>query len=110
MHASSDRSGAQTRRQGTQNMATGVLLDGTRDVVISGNQFSGLDGPAVEARGDCRRLAVTGNICVGVSRSTSGKQPALDLASTKDSVVQNNITTPGDEPVVPNVVEEKKEK
>lgn len=102
--------GKETRRQGTQNMATGVLLDGTRDVVISGNQFSGLDGPAVEARGDCRRLAVTGNICVGVSRSTSGKQPALDLASPKDSVVQNNITTPGDEPVVPNVVEEKKEK
>jgi parallel beta-helix repeat protein len=101
--------GEQTRRQATQNLATGVLLDGTRDVVVSGNQFSGLDGPAVEARGDCRRLAVTGNICVGVSRSTSGNQPALDVAGARDSVVQNNITTPGDEPVVPNAAAEEKE-
>jgi hypothetical protein len=102
--------GEETRRQGQQNLATGVLLDGTRDVAISGNQFSGLDGPALEARGDCRRLAVTGNLCVGVSRSTSGQQPALDVASAKDSIVQNNITSPGDEPVVPNVMEEKEEK
>jgi len=102
--------GDDSRRKGKQNLATGVLLDGTRDVVLSGNQFSGLDGPAVEARGDCRRLAVTGNICVGVSRSTSGKQAALDLAGAKDSVVQNNITAPGDEPVVPNVTKEETKK
>lgn len=102
--------GDDSRRKGKQNLATGVLLEGTRDVVLSGNQFSGLDGPAVEARGDCRRLAVTGNICVGVSRSTSGKQAALDLADAKDSVVQNNITAPGDEPVVPNVTKEEAKK
>ncbi len=102
--------GEQTRRQATQNLATGVLLDGARDVVVSGNQFSGLDGPAVEARGDCRRLAVTGNICVGVSRSTSGSQPALDVAGARDSVVQNNITLPGDEPVVPNAAAEAEKK
>jgi len=102
--------GEQTRRQATQNLATGVLLDGARDVVVSGNQFSGLDGPAVEARGDCRRLAVTGNICVGVSRSTSGSQPALDVAGARDSVLQNNITLPGDEPVVPNAAAEAEKK
>jgi hypothetical protein len=71
-------------------------------VVISGNVFSGLEGPAVEADAKCRRLVVTGNTAVAVNRKTAGKGPALDVGLAKESVVQNNITTPGDEPVAPN--------
>ena len=79
--------GGKSRRQGKQNLATGIILQATRDVVVSGNLFSGLDGPAVEAQGDCRRLAVTGNICVGANRKTSGKS-ACGLASTASKVTR----------------------
>ncbi len=95
--------GRKTRRQGKQNLATGIVLQGTRDVVVSGNLFSGLDGAAVEADAKCRRLNLTGNTCVGVSRSTSGKTPALNLHGAAECVNQNNLVTPGDEPVVPNL-------
>lgn len=101
--------GGKTRRQGKQNLATGIILQGTRDIVVSGNVFSGLDGPAVLADAKCRRLNLQGNTAVGVSRSTSGKQPAFDLHGAAEILDQNNLVTPGDEPVVPNLPEAKPE-
>ena len=95
--------GAKSRRQGKPNLATGIILQGTRDIVVSGNIFSGLDEQAVAADAGCRRLSITGNLCVGVSRKTSGKTPALDVEQAKESLVKDNVISPGDEPLAPNL-------
>ena len=41
--------------------AGGVLLQGTSEVVITGNIFTGLQQQAVETDAECRRIEVTGN-------------------------------------------------
>lgn len=82
-------------------METEVLhpdRQGTSDVTISGNVFSGLEEQAVRADKDCRRLAVTGNVVIGVNRKSAGRLPALDLGGAKDSICQQNIVTEGELP------------
>jgi parallel beta-helix repeat protein len=54
--------GAETRREGQPNLATGVLLNGTCDVVVSGNVFSGLTGEAITADSACQRLLLVNNL------------------------------------------------
>ncbi len=83
--------GGKTRREGKANLATGIILQGASDVAVSGNVFSGLEQQAVRADERCRRLAVTGNVVVGVNRKSSGRLPALDLGGAKDSICQQNV-------------------
>ena len=71
--------------------ASGVELEGTSDVTICGNVFSGLIGPAVQARGVCQRIAVTGNVLVDLNLKTTPPRPALDLPQLKESVVDHNV-------------------
>lgn len=83
--------GQQTRRTDKANLATGVILEGTTDIVISGNTFSGLADPAVTARGGCRRLAITGNIVRDVAQSQPDNRKAFDLGDATNVVLANNI-------------------
>ena len=83
--------GGQTRRTEKANLATGVILEGTTDIVISGNQFSGLADPAVTARGGCRRLAITGNIVRDVAQLQTEDRKAFDLGDAINVVLANNI-------------------
>jgi len=83
--------GQQTRRTDKANLATGIVLEGTTDIVISGNIFTGLADPAVTARGGCRRLAITGNIIRDVAQSRAEDRKALDLGDATDVVLANNI-------------------
>lgn len=69
---------------------TGIRLAGTADNVISGNTFSGLAGPAVEAKDGCSRLMIAGNIIADVNRKTPGRK-GLELGDTQASVVKDNI-------------------
>jgi parallel beta-helix repeat protein len=73
----------------------GVLLQGTRDVVISGNSFSGLGTEAVRAEGACERIIVTSNIMTDLHRLAPGKKPAIRLGSAKASIVKDNAIAPG---------------
>jgi len=41
--------------------AGGVLLEGTSEIVVSGNIFTGMQGQAVKTDANCRRIEVTGN-------------------------------------------------
>jgi len=83
--------GQKSRREGTPNLATGILLQGTSDVVISGNLFSGLDRHAVKADADCRRVSVTGNIVMEVHQGSDEKLPPIDLGAAQESVCEQNI-------------------
>jgi len=88
--------GGRTRREGKPNLATGIILQGTSDIAVSGNVFSGLNEQAVKADSDCRRLAITGNIVVGVNRKTAGQSPALDIAGARDSICGQNVVASED--------------
>jgi hypothetical protein len=70
--------GGKTRRA-TDDPATGVKLDGTPDVVLSGNVFTGMARMAIVAEGNCPRLVVTGNAMADLYRKAPAGGPALVL-------------------------------
>jgi hypothetical protein len=69
---------------------TGILLEGTRDITISGNTFSGLSTPAVTAKDGCQRLLIIGNLITDVNRKSPGLK-ALELGDAKESLVKDNL-------------------
>jgi hypothetical protein len=71
--------------------ATGILLRSTSDVVISGNQFSGLSGSAVTGEGALKRLVITGNIVTDHGRRAKVKPEAIAVGSPAASVIKNNV-------------------
>ncbi|WP_169975040.1 NosD domain-containing protein [Tautonia rosea] len=54
------------RRLEGDRQAGGVVLDGTRDIALSGNVFSGVRPRAVEVRGEVQRVTFDGNVLVDV--------------------------------------------
>lgn len=70
---------------------TGILLDGTTDVAITGNTFGGLTTPAVTAKNRCQRLLITNNIVVDVNRGAPARTKSIDTGDAKDSIVKDNI-------------------
>ena len=54
--------GGKMRRDDAGGAATGVFLQGTEDVAVCGNVFTGLRGEAIQVEGTCKRLALTGNV------------------------------------------------
>lgn len=71
--------------------ATGVFLNGTSDIVLSGNIFTGMAEHAIKAEGDCKRIVVIGNGMADFSRSAPGKYPALELGSAETILGHNAI-------------------
>lgn len=72
--------------------ATGIRLQGTSDIAVSGNQFSGLSGQAVVAEGICKRIVVTGNTVTDYGRRLKTRKPGIDLGKASASSVKNNIS------------------
>ena len=85
--------GGKPRRPG-ENPATGIILEGTSDVAISGNVFSGLENQAVAADAKCQRIAIVGNVATDVNRKSPRATPAFDLAGAKDSILEHNLVGP----------------
>jgi len=71
--------------------ASGILLDATSDVAVSGNVFTGLAGRAVEVQGPCRRLLIADNVMADLNRQTEQKLPALTPEGTEGSIVRDNV-------------------
>jgi len=96
----SDIGGGQTKRPRehqnaiSRDLAYGVHLDSTSDIVLTGNVFSGLRDASIQTQGDCRRIVVVGNAVTDVSQDTAdGKR--LVLSTAKDSVAaENSVATP----------------
>jgi hypothetical protein len=86
--------GQNSKREGKPNLATGIRLEGTTDIVISGNLFAGLAKEAVQADHACRRIVMTGNIVTAVNQSVeeSAQRPAaVNLGDTITSVTGHNL-------------------
>ena len=69
---------------------TGITLQGTSDIAISGNVFGGLSGEAVKADEKCSRISVTGNVMTDLGRRATGPKTAIDLGGAKESTVKDN--------------------
>lgn len=57
--------------------ARGVLLEGTRQVTVTGNIFTGLIGPAVEGRGTLRDVLLSANVAADLFRKGGSGQPFM---------------------------------
>ena len=55
--------------------ARGVLLDGTGQVTVTGNIFTGLIGPAVEGRGALRDVLLSANVAADLFRKGGSGEP-----------------------------------
>lgn len=75
-----------------RDAASGILLDNTSDVTITGNSFSGLPENAVEAIGDCSRLVIATNLVTDMHRLSTAKKPAFNIGTAyASSIVTSNI-------------------
>lgn len=73
------------------DIGTGVVLEGSRNVIVSGNSFSGLDAGAVKGTGKCRAIMVTGNTVTDINRRTTPPVEAIDLGDAEKSLVESNL-------------------
>lgn len=74
----------------TYDICTGVILQGTSDITISGNTFAGLSSEAVKADALSRNILISSNLINDVNMESAGKQ-AIDLGGAKECVVANNL-------------------
>ncbi len=74
---------------------TGVVLNETKDVVITGNTFTGMSREGVKSTGKCERIIVLGNIFHDLSRRSDKKLPAVDLPGALNTIVKDNLKPPG---------------
>lgn len=73
----------------SRDLAYGVHLDGTSDITLTGNTFSGLRDVAIKTTGACGRLVIVGNSVTDVAQDAAERRP-WDLSAAKDAVVANN--------------------
>jgi parallel beta-helix repeat protein len=74
--------------------ASGVVIEDAADIVINGNQFSGLNTPAVTATDASARVLVTNNLITDHGRTLAADAEPIQLGSASDSLVKDNITGP----------------
>ena len=74
-----------------RDAATGILLDGTSDVAVTGNTFGGLTTPAVTAKNGCQRILITNNVITDVNRGAPAGAKSIDRGDAKDSIIKDNI-------------------
>ncbi len=71
-------------------LGSGILLEGTSDIAITGNSFTGLQENAVQTLGECQRITITGNVAIDLGRSGSRKVPAFDVQNVRGLVRGDN--------------------
>ena len=71
---------------------TGILLQETADITISGNNFGGLSTAAVRTEGKCQRLIISGNIVTDCGRKLAKGKPLIGTA--ENSIIKDNIVAP----------------
>ncbi|MDA0349292.1 MAG: right-handed parallel beta-helix repeat-containing protein [Verrucomicrobia bacterium] len=77
-----------------RDVGTGILLDNTSSINISGNSFSGMSENAVEGIGDCSRILISSNLVTDMHLQSTEKTPAFNLGDPnhtnliKDNIVQ----------------------
>ncbi len=70
----------------------GIVLENTKHIVISCNQFSGLDGPAVRATGACDKLLINSNVLTDLNRRTPDSKDPFALSPETKATLSDNLT------------------
>ncbi|NLS95701.1 MAG: right-handed parallel beta-helix repeat-containing protein [Planctomycetaceae bacterium] len=83
--------GGAARRLQEGNFGGGIILEGTSDIVISGNTFTGLSRDVVNADAKCQRIVFQGNLVFGANPLAEGGQAKVKLDAAKDVVTQGNL-------------------
>ena len=81
---------AEHERPISRDMGTGVVLEGTQLVTITGNTFSGISAEAVKADSNTQKILVTGNIISDWGRVKKDAAP-LSLPDGKGNQVSANL-------------------
>ncbi len=77
-----------------KDVGTGIVLDNTSSINITGNSFSGMTENAVEGLGECRRIIISSNLATDIHTQSTKKLPAFNLGHPhysnliKDNIVQ----------------------
>ncbi len=83
-----------TEKVNQRDVGTGIVLDNTSSINITGNSFSGMTENAVEGIGQCRRIILSANLVTDMHRQSTKKMPAFNLGDPhysnliKDNIVQ----------------------
>ncbi len=83
--------GGKIRRTKTDDPATGVLLQSTSDIALTGNTFTGLSNHAIKTEGECKRILVVGNVISEIHLRAPQQLPAIDLRGAKQTEVTANV-------------------
>lgn len=86
--------GSRTGQPGT-SAATGIVLEGTSDITMTGNILTGLAGEAVKTLGQCRRIVAVGNVAADLGRGAGARVPAFNLPGAEEVVLGNNAIEKG---------------
>lgn len=78
-----------------RDAGTGIVLEGTQDIVITGNVFGGLETPAVAASKGSTRLLITNNIIADVNRASPPGTAAIALGDATECIVKDNLGAGG---------------
>lgn len=71
---------------------TGVTLDGTSDINLTGNSFSGLTTPAITAKNGCQRILIADNVITDVNRlNSSAGVKSIDIGDATDCIIEDNL-------------------
>jgi parallel beta-helix repeat protein len=93
--------GQAVKRKEAENFGGGIVLDGTSDIVISGNTFTGLSRDAVSADGKCRRIVFQGNLVFGRNPLADRGRAQVKLDRASKVVAQGNLVdtdSPAEDP------------
>ncbi len=93
--------GPKRKRKAEANLATGVFLEGTSDITLTGNIFSGLHTEAIRADAGCRRIVIVANVMTDLNHDRQGQGKSIELGGAKDVLESQNLLdtpAPGQKP------------
>lgn len=73
------------------DIGTGIVLEGSKHVTISGNSFNGLAAGAVKGSGKCSGILISGNTITDLNRRTDPPAKAIDLGDADKILVKDNL-------------------
>ncbi len=83
--------GEAAKRKVQENFAGGIVLEGTSDIAITGNTFTGLSRDALTADEACQRIVFQGNLVFGGNPIAEGGLARVKLDAASDVVTQGNL-------------------
>ncbi len=75
----------------SRDEGTGIKLEGTRSITITGNTFSGLSTAAVQADEKTRQLIISNNMVEDIGRGAEMPIKAFEITGVKGAVIKDNL-------------------